>query len=64
MISVSNNSGSENLVGLAGTGYDSGVTVGQLEGLASLILLVLGWLFVPFALFDRLPVEIEPMSVS
>jgi SSS family solute:Na+ symporter len=44
------NIGSEHLVGLAGTGYDSGVAVGQFEVLASLILLVLGWLFVPFYL--------------
>jgi SSS family solute:Na+ symporter len=44
------NIGSEHLVGLAGTGYDSGVAVGQFEVLASLILLMLGWLFVPFYL--------------
>jgi SSS family solute:Na+ symporter len=44
------NIGSEHLVGLAGTGYDSGVAVGQFEVLASLILLILGWLFVPFYL--------------
>ncbi|MDX1583065.1 MAG: sodium:solute symporter [Thermoanaerobaculia bacterium] len=42
------NIGSEHLVGLAGTGFDSGVAVGQFEVLASLILLILGWLFVPF----------------
>lgn len=42
------NIGSEHLVGLAGTGFGSGVAVGQFEVLASLILLVLGWLFVPF----------------
>jgi SSS family solute:Na+ symporter len=42
------NIGSEHLVGLAGTGYGSGVAVGQFEVLASLILLILGWLFVPF----------------
>jgi SSS family solute:Na+ symporter len=44
------NIGSEHLVGLAGTGYDNGVAVGQFEVLASLILLVLGWVFVPFYL--------------
>jgi|WetSurMetagenome_2_1015567.scaffolds.fasta_scaffold12625_3 solute:Na+ symporter, SSS family len=44
------NIGSEHLVGLAGTGAASGVAVGQLEILASLILLILGWLFVPFYL--------------
>jgi SSS family solute:Na+ symporter len=44
------NIGSEHLVGLAGTGAASGVAVGQFEVLASLILLVLGWVFVPFYL--------------
>ena len=44
------NIGSEHLVGLAGTGAASGVAVGQFEVLASLILLILGWLFVPFYL--------------
>lgn len=44
------NIGSEHLVGLAGTGATSGVAVAQFEILASLILLLLGWLFVPFYL--------------
>jgi solute:Na+ symporter, SSS family len=44
------NIGSEHLVGLAGTGAASGVAVGQFEVLASLILLMLGWVFVPFYL--------------
>jgi solute:Na+ symporter, SSS family len=44
------NIGSEHLVGLAGTGAASGIAVGQFEILASLILLVLGWVFVPFYL--------------
>ncbi len=44
------NIGSEHLVGLAGTGASSGVAVAQFEILASLILLVLGWVFVPFYL--------------
>ncbi len=44
------NIGSEHLVGLAGTGAASGVAVGQFEVLASLILLILGWVFVPFYL--------------
>ena len=44
------NIGSEHLVGLAGTGAASGVAVGQFEILASLMLLLLGWLFVPFYL--------------
>ncbi len=44
------NIGSEHLVGLAGSGAAGGVAVGQFEILASLILLALGWLFVPFYL--------------
>ncbi len=44
------NIGSEHLVGLAGTGAASGVAVAQFEVLASLILLMLGWVFVPFYL--------------
>ena len=44
------NIGSEHLVGLAGTGAKSGVAVGHFEVLASLILLLLGWVFVPFYL--------------
>ena len=44
------NIGSEHLVGLAGTGAASGLAVGQFEILASLILLLLGWFFVPFYL--------------
>lgn len=44
------NIGSEHLVGLAGSGAASGVAVGQFEILASLILLMLGWIFVPFYL--------------
>ncbi len=42
------NIGSEHLVGLAGTGAASGLVMGQLELQASLILLLLGWVFVPF----------------
>lgn len=42
------NIGSEHLVGLAGTAAASGVAVAQFEILASLILLLLGWFFVPF----------------
>lgn len=44
------NIGSEHLVGLAGTAASSGVAVAQFEVLASLILLMLGWVFVPFYL--------------
>ena len=46
----SSNIGSEHLVGLAGSGAASGVAPGQFEVLASLILLLLGWVFVPFYL--------------
>ncbi|MEM1178747.1 MAG: sodium:solute symporter [Acidobacteriota bacterium] len=42
------NIGSEHLVGLAGAGASSGLVLGQFELLASLILLLLGWFFVPF----------------
>ena len=42
------NIGSEHLVGLAGAGAASGLVLGQLELQASLILLILGWFFVPF----------------
>ncbi|MEZ4271592.1 MAG: sodium:solute symporter [Myxococcota bacterium] len=41
------NIGSEHLVGLAGTGAASGLAVGQFEVLASILLLLLGWVFVP-----------------
>jgi SSS family solute:Na+ symporter len=44
------NIGSEHLVGLAGTGAASGVAVAQFEILAAFILLLLGWVFVPFYL--------------
>lgn len=42
------NIGSEHLLGLAGTGASSGLAVGHFEWLACLILLLLGWVFVPF----------------
>jgi len=44
------NIGSEHLIGLAGSGANSGVAVAQFEVLACLILLLLGWFFVPFYL--------------
>src|SRR3989454_1684307 len=47
------NIGSEHLVGLAGTGAASGLAVGHFEWLACLILLLLGWLFVPVYLRSR-----------
>jgi SSS family solute:Na+ symporter len=46
------NIGSEHLVGLAGTGAASGVAVGHFEVAASWILLLLGWVFVPFYLHN------------
>ncbi len=42
------NIGSEHLVGLASAGARGGLAVGHFEILASLILLLLGWVFVPF----------------
>lgn len=44
------NIGSEHLVGLAGAGAAGGFPAAQFEILAALILLVLGWVFVPFYL--------------
>lgn len=44
------NIGSEHLIGLAGSGAAAGVAVGQFEVQASLVLLALGWFFVPFYL--------------
>lgn len=44
------NIGSEHLVGLAGTGAASGLAVGHIEWIACFMLLLLGWLFVPFYL--------------
>ena len=42
------NISTEHFIGLAGSGASSGLAVGHFEWLASLILLVLGWVFVPF----------------
>jgi len=42
------NIGSEHLIGLAGAGAAGDFAAGQFEILASIILLVLGWFFVPF----------------
>lgn len=44
------NIGSEHLIGLAGSGAAGGLAVGHFEWLACLILLLLGWVFVPFYL--------------
>ncbi|MBM3999954.1 MAG: sodium/solute symporter [Planctomycetes bacterium] len=44
------NIGAEHLVGLAGTGAASGVAVGHFEVEATLMLLILCWVFVPFYL--------------
>ncbi|HEY2942070.1 MAG TPA: sodium:solute symporter [Vicinamibacteria bacterium] len=47
------NIGSEHFIGLAGSGAASGLAVGHFEWLASLIILVLGWIFVPFYLRSK-----------
>ncbi len=47
------NISSEHFIGLAGTGAASGLAVGHFEWLACLILLLLGWVFVPFYLRSR-----------
>ncbi|MEM6262355.1 MAG: sodium:solute symporter [Bacteroidota bacterium] len=44
------NIGSEHLIGLAGSGFAGGVAVAQYEIWAGIILLLLGWVFVPFYL--------------
>jgi SSS family solute:Na+ symporter len=46
----SSNIGSEHFIGLAGTGAASGMAVGHFEWLASIMVLMLGWIFVPFYL--------------
>src|SRR6266480_3962774 len=44
------NISTEHFIGLAGSGASSGLAVGHFEWLACLILLMLGWVFVPFYL--------------
>ncbi|HEY8460650.1 MAG TPA: sodium:solute symporter, partial [Blastocatellia bacterium] len=44
------NIGSEHFIGLAGSGAATGMAGGHFEWIASLIVLVLGWVFVPFYL--------------
>ena len=46
----SSNIGSEHFIGLAGQGASSGMAAGHYEWLASIIVLILGWVFVPFYL--------------
>src|SRR5687767_7787874 len=46
----SSNIGSEHFIGLAGSGAASGLAVGHFEWLAAMIVLMLGWVFVPFYL--------------
>ena len=44
------NISTEHIIGLSGTGASSGLAVGHFEWLACLMLLILGWVFVPFYL--------------
>ncbi len=46
----SSNIGSEHFIGLSGSGAATGMAAGHFEWLASMIVLVLGWVFVPFYL--------------
>ncbi|MDX2034008.1 MAG: sodium:solute symporter [Blastocatellia bacterium] len=46
----SSNIGSEHFIGLAGSGASVGMAPGHFEWLASLLVLLLGWVFVPFYL--------------
>ncbi|MBN8706267.1 MAG: sodium:solute symporter [Bacteroidetes bacterium] len=47
------NISSEHFIGLAGAGASGGLAVGHFEWLASLILLLLAWVFVPFYLSSK-----------
>ena len=47
------NISSEHFIGLAGSGAATGLAVGHFEWLACLIVLILGWIFVPFYLDSR-----------
>ena len=47
------NISSEHFIGLAGSGAATGLAVGHFEWLACLILLILGWIFVPFYLRSK-----------
>src|SRR3954469_681460 len=44
------NISTEHFIGLAGSGASSGLAVGHFEWLACIIVLILGWVFVPFYL--------------
>src|SRR5579864_9783249 len=44
------NISTEHFIGLAGSGASSGLAVGHFEWLACIMLLILGWVFVPFYL--------------
>jgi len=46
----SSNIGSEHFIGLSGSGAATGMAGGHFEWLASIIVLILGWVFVPFYL--------------
>lgn len=46
----SSNIGSEHFIGLAGSGAATGMAAGHFEWLAAMIVLILGWVFVPFYL--------------
>ena len=47
------NISTEHFIGLAGSGASTGLAVGHFEWLACLILLILGWVFVPFYLRSK-----------
>src|SRR5260370_692237 len=57
------NISTEHFIGLAGSGATSGLAVGHFEWLACLMLLLLGWVFVPFYLRSNvftMPEFLEP----
>lgn len=47
------NISSEHFIGLAGSGAATGMAVGHFEWLAAIIVLILGWVFVPFYLKSK-----------
>src|SRR5437660_6095324 len=57
------NISTEHFIGLSGTGASSGLAVGHFEWLACLILLMLGWVFVPFYLRSNVFTMLEFLVV-
>ena len=58
------NISTEHFIGLAGTGASSGLAVGHFEWLACFMLLILGWVFVPFYLRSNVFTMPEFLAVA